>query len=215
MFDHVTLRVPDLAAAERRFQHLFDQLSYDETLSNRSLAMWEDFIITAADREHAVTARVGVAFAAPSEEAAGDFRRVALEVGLVEEGGALLDEAGNVFAAVVRRGQSGGHVAAVTIRVADLAATTRFFEAAAQAAGHDLQDGTLTFVQSDEPTAGLHLAFAGDDDAVRRFFQAATAAGGRPNGGPGERAVYHPGYFASYVLDPGGNNIEVVNHHRG
>jgi catechol 2,3-dioxygenase-like lactoylglutathione lyase family enzyme len=215
VFDHVTLRVPDLAAAERRFQRLFDQLSYDETLSNRSLAMWEDFIITAADREHELTARAAIAFAAPSEEAASDFRRVALEAGLTEEGGALLDEAGNTFAAVVRRGNAGGHVVAVTMRVADLAATTRFYEAVAQPAGHDLRDGSLTFVQDDAPTAGLHLAFAGDDDAVRRFFSAGTAAGGRPNGGPGERAVYHPGYFASYVLDPGGNNIEVVNHHRG
>jgi catechol 2,3-dioxygenase-like lactoylglutathione lyase family enzyme len=215
VFDHVTLRVPDLAAAERRFQRLFDQLAYDETLSNRSLAMWEDIIITAADREHDVTARARLAFAAPSEEAAGDFRRAALEEGLTEVGGALLDEAGNAFAAVVRRGHRGGHVAAVTMRVADLAATTRFYEAVAQATGHDLRDGSLTFVQDDDPTAGLHLAFAAEDDAVRRFFAAGTAAGGRANGGPGERAVYHPGYFAAYVLDPGGNNIEAVNHHRG
>ena len=39
-------------------------------------------------------------------------------------------------------------------------------------------------------------------------------AGYRDNGAPGERPHYHPGYYAAYVLDPDGNNIEVVNHNR-
>jgi len=43
---------------------------------------------------------------------------------------------------------------------------------------------------------------------------AATAAGCRDNGAPGERAVYHAGYYAAFVLDPDGNNVEVVNHNR-
>jgi hypothetical protein len=38
------------------------------------------------------------------------------------------------------------------------------------------------------------------------------AAGYRDNGGPGERPIYHPGYYAAFVLDPDGNNIEVVSH---
>ena len=42
----------------------------------------------------------------------------------------------------------------------------------------------------------------------------AIAAGYRSNGEPGERPRYHPGYYAAYVLDPDGNNIEVVDHHR-
>jgi catechol 2,3-dioxygenase-like lactoylglutathione lyase family enzyme len=58
----------------------------------------------------------------------------------------------------------------------------------------------------------LHLAFAGRDRAaVDRFHVAALAAGGRDNGKPGERS-YHPGYYAAFVLDPDGNNIEVVYH---
>ena len=62
------------------------------------------------------------------------------------------------------------------------------------------------------PTAALHLAFqAADADAVRRFREAALAAGGTDNGQPGERS-YHPGYFAAYALDPDGNNIEAVYH---
>ena len=59
------------------------------------------------------------------------------------------------------------------------------------------------------------MAFPTDDDGdVRRFHEAATAAGYRNNGPPGERPRYHPGYYAAYVLDPDGNSVEVVNHHR-
>jgi catechol 2,3-dioxygenase-like lactoylglutathione lyase family enzyme len=58
------------------------------------------------------------------------------------------------------------------------------------------------------------MAFPGDEDAVRRFHADATTAGYRSHGQPGERPQYHPGYYAAYVLDPDGNNIEVVDHHR-
>ena len=52
-------------------------------------------------------------------------------------------------------------------------------------------------------------------DDVRAFHAAALAAGYADNGAPGERLAYHPGYYGAFVLDPDGNNIEVVNHHRG
>ena len=59
------------------------------------------------------------------------------------------------------------------------------------------------------------MAFAaGDDAAVEAFHDAATGAGYLDNGGPGERAVYHEGYYGAFVLDPDGNNVEVVNHNR-
>lgn len=55
-----------------------------------------------------------------------------------------------------------------------------------------------------------HIAFrAADEQAVRDFYQAAISAGGTDNGQPGPRA-YHPGYYAAFVLDPDGNNIEAV-----
>lgn len=61
-------------------------------------------------------------------------------------------------------------------------------------------------------TGRHHLAFqAKDRAAVDAFYRAALAHGGRDNGAPGERA-YHPGYYAAFVLDPDGNNIEVVHH---
>ena len=61
-------------------------------------------------------------------------------------------------------------------------------------------------------TGRHHLAFQAADHAmVKAFHEAGLAAGGRDNGGPGERP-YHPGYFAAFLLDPDGNNIEAVYH---
>ena len=61
-------------------------------------------------------------------------------------------------------------------------------------------------------TGRHHLAFqAQDRAAVEAFHKAALANGGTDNGAPGERA-YHPGYYAAFVLDPDGNNIEAVFH---
>jgi predicted lactoylglutathione lyase len=48
---------------------------------------------------------------------------------------------------------------------------------------------------------------------VDAFYEATLAAGGRDNGAPGDRG-YHPGYYAAYVLDPDGNNVEAVYHGR-
>lgn len=61
-------------------------------------------------------------------------------------------------------------------------------------------------------TGRHHLAFQAKDRAtVDAFHHAAPAHGGHDNGAPGERS-YHPGYYAAFVLDPDGNNIEVVYH---
>jgi len=61
-------------------------------------------------------------------------------------------------------------------------------------------------------TGRHHLAFQARDRAmVAAFYEAALASGGRDNGAPGERP-YHPGYYAAFVLDPDGNNIEAVFH---
>ncbi|HTO18758.1 MAG TPA: VOC family protein [Pseudomonas sp.] len=61
-------------------------------------------------------------------------------------------------------------------------------------------------------TGRHHLAFQARDPAmVEAFHKAALASGGTDNGAPGERG-YHPGYYAAFVLDPDGNNIEAVYH---
>lgn len=63
-----------------------------------------------------------------------------------------------------------------------------------------------------ELTGRHHLAFqARDREMVEAFYKAALENGGKDNGAPGERA-YHPGYYAAFVLDPDGNNIEAVYH---
>jgi catechol 2,3-dioxygenase-like lactoylglutathione lyase family enzyme len=108
----------------------------------------------------------------------------------------------------------------VHLRVADLEASKRFYRAVLEAVGRELTwegdhafSADELFVSDDgEPTRGLHLAFqAADPETVQRFHERALGAGGRDNGGPGERP-YHPGYYSSYALDPDGNNVEAVYH---
>lgn len=108
----------------------------------------------------------------------------------------------------------------VHLRVADLEASKRFYRATLESIGHELSDEGEGYFAADElyasdefePTARLHLAFqAREREMVDAFYEAAIAAGGRNNGAPGERR-YHSGYYAAYVLDPDGNNVEVVYH---
>jgi catechol 2,3-dioxygenase-like lactoylglutathione lyase family enzyme len=108
----------------------------------------------------------------------------------------------------------------VHLRVRDLEASKRFYRAVLEAIGQELSGEGEGYFEADElvasddrePTARLHLAFqARDRETVEAFYEAALAAGGTDNGAPGERR-YHPGYYAAYVLDPDGNNVEVVYH---
>jgi catechol 2,3-dioxygenase-like lactoylglutathione lyase family enzyme len=63
------------------------------------------------------------------------------------------------------------------------------------------------------PQSGTHVAFRVDDRAtVDAFHAAALEAGGKDNGGPGLREIYHPHYYGAFVLDPDGNNVEAVCH---
>jgi catechol 2,3-dioxygenase-like lactoylglutathione lyase family enzyme len=60
-------------------------------------------------------------------------------------------------------------------------------------------------------TPRTHVALrVGHRRLVDAFYQAALAAGARDNGGPGFRPRYHPDYYAAFVLDPDGHNLEVV-----
>jgi catechol 2,3-dioxygenase-like lactoylglutathione lyase family enzyme len=60
---------------------------------------------------------------------------------------------------------------------------------------------------------GVHVAFRVEDRAtVDAFHAAALEAGGKDNGGPGPREIYHPHYYGAFVLDPDGNNVEAVCH---
>lgn len=62
-------------------------------------------------------------------------------------------------------------------------------------------------------SGAIHIAVAAPDRAsVQAFHAAALAAGGQDNGAPGLRPHYHPGYYAAFVLDPDGCNLEAVHH---
>jgi catechol 2,3-dioxygenase-like lactoylglutathione lyase family enzyme len=67
------------------------------------------------------------------------------------------------------------------------------------------------WIHAGSPKEAVHIAFkAPSRAAVREFYEAAMAAGGRDNGAPGPRPHYHPDYYAAFVLDPDGHNIEAV-----
>ncbi len=121
------------------------------------------------------------------------------------------------------RGRLVDHIQLV---VADLAVSRRFYEAVLAVLGVPIGGDGPGFFWADEQfvssrgspasatplTARTHLAFqTADRETVDRFHQTALRAGGADHGEPGERP-YHPGYYAAFVLDPDGNNIEAVYH---
>lgn len=110
--------------------------------------------------------------------------------------------------------------------VADLPASRRFYEAVLSVLGVPVGGSEADYFWADElfvssidsraaqgrPTGRHHLAFqAKDRSMVDAFHASGLAAGGTDNGAPGERP-YHPGYYAAFLLDPDGNNIEAVHH---
>lgn len=124
----------------------------------------------------------------------------------------------------------------VGIRVSDLSASRRMYEAALAELGFVVlsegafegdtyvlfgrggnDDFALHSVGSkhgrDRVTTGAHVAFrAADADSVKRWHDAAMRNGGTDNGQPGVRPEYSGHYYAAFVLDPDGNNVEAVFH---
>jgi catechol 2,3-dioxygenase-like lactoylglutathione lyase family enzyme len=111
------------------------------------------------------------------------------------------------------------------VNVSDLDASKQFYEEALKPLGYSLVFEASAFlgyakgempsfgVARREPTGGGHVAFAADDRAtVDAFYDAALKAGGSDNGAPGLREHYHPTYYAAFVRDLDGNNIEAVCH---
>jgi catechol 2,3-dioxygenase-like lactoylglutathione lyase family enzyme len=73
-------------------------------------------------------------------------------------------------------------------------------------------DGGFFALRQREEVLPIHVAFRTDRSGVDAFYEAAMAAGGTDNGGPGVRSDYHPHYYAAFVHDPDGHNIEAVCH---
>ncbi|OLE22408.1 MAG: glyoxalase [Catenulispora sp. 13_1_20CM_3_70_7] len=114
----------------------------------------------------------------------------------------------------------------VTANVGDLEQAKRFYERALEPLGYSLRmefpgaagfgagEGIPDFWIGSSPERGAtHVAFsASARAAVDAFYEAAVAAGGKDNGAPGVRPHYHESYYAAFVHDPYGNNLEAVCH---
>jgi catechol 2,3-dioxygenase-like lactoylglutathione lyase family enzyme len=113
----------------------------------------------------------------------------------------------------------------VGLRVRDLAASIRFYKSALAPLGYGLcsQDASgagfgpahapalWLYPAGSAKTAGTHIAFsAADHDAVDRFYEEGMKAGGQDHGKPGMRPDYSPTYYAAFLIDPDGNNVEAV-----
>jgi lactoylglutathione lyase len=110
--------------------------------------------------------------------------------------------------------------------VPDLARSRRFYTAVLQALKVPIGGDGPGFFWADElcisdlkspasagaATGRSHFAFQSPDkETVERAYRAGLEAGGKDNGQPGDRP-YHPGYYAAFLLDPDGNNVEIVYH---
>jgi catechol 2,3-dioxygenase-like lactoylglutathione lyase family enzyme len=242
VFDHVTIRASDRAASELFYDTVLTTTGVERSSRGEEYTVWKgEFSLAHADDEHPVTRRLHIGFTAPSREHVHEFWRVGTEAGYADDGapgprprygpdyygGFLLDPDGNSAEAVhhssVRRE---GIVDHLWIRVADVTAARDFYARVAAYGNFILrrdlperaqfagESGTFSVVAG-TPTEHVHFAFeAGDNATVDAFHAELTDAGYRDDGAPGERDVYHPGYYGAFVLDPDGNSVELVNHNR-
>jgi catechol 2,3-dioxygenase-like lactoylglutathione lyase family enzyme len=147
-------------------------------------------------------------------------------------GAFLLDPDGNSVEAVHTERDPAvpdGRIDHLWLRVRDPQLSRRFYATVAPHAGLSLVHESpervqfagpgfsFSLVHDERPlTEHVHVAFSAQTDATVRAFHAdAIAAGYVDNGAPGERPMYHPGYYAAFVIDPDGYNVEVVNHNIG
>jgi catechol 2,3-dioxygenase-like lactoylglutathione lyase family enzyme len=113
----------------------------------------------------------------------------------------------------------------IGLKVKDVDASVRFYKAALTPLGLVLcsrDDSGASFGPADAPALwlyaaksskgpGTHVAFrAADRESVDRFHKAGLKAGGRDHGAPGLRVDYSPSYYAAFLIDPDGNNVEAV-----
>jgi catechol 2,3-dioxygenase-like lactoylglutathione lyase family enzyme len=235
VFDHVTIRVSNLAASRRFYELALGAPTYDQD----GFLAWDDFLILAGPN---VARRLHIGFRAPDRASVDDWWERLTGAGYASDGspgprpqytdtyyGAfVLDPDGNSIEKVHHDPLHTSGIGHVWVRTHDLAAAKRFYETIAPFAGIELKhdsldrlqyrfldgDGNFTYAPG-EPTENVHLAFAAPDRVtVDAFHGAALAACYRDNGAPGERSQYHPGYYGAFVLDPDGHNVEAVFHDR-
>ena len=239
MFDHVTITVSDRVASVPVYAAILAPLGVGPT----ALDEFGDFSIASASAERPATRGLHVGFRAPSRAAVDAFWEAGVDAGWRSDGepglraqyaedyygGFLLDPDGNSVEAVHHATMRElGEIDHAWIRVADVPAATRFYELVAPHGGFRLaetregyarfsggpREGSFSLLDDTAPTERVHLAFPGTAAQVDAFHREAVAAGYRDHGAPGERPLYHPGYYGAFVLDPDGNNVEIVDHRR-
>ena len=241
MFDHVTIRVSGREASERFYDTVLATLGVGKTASTPEYAEWDDFSLAAATADRPVTRHLHIGFGAPTREHVDEFWNAGTAAGYHDDGAPgprpqytedyygsfLLDPDGNSAEAMHHDGmRTGGVVDHLWMRVADVEAAACFYETIAPHAGLSKGQhhpdraqfrglsGSFSIVAG-KPTEHAHIAFGVTrNESVDAFHEAAVSAGYASNGAPGERPEYHRGYYAAFVLDPDGNNIEAVNHNR-
>ena len=241
MWDHVTLRATDLDASATFYDTVLHTLGVARTHTADWLVEWDQFSASPANAEKPATRGLHIGFTAPTRDHVHAFWQAGVDAGYRDDGepglrpeygsdyygGFLLDPDGNSAEAVHHDLTADRDVIDhLWIRVADVAAAKAFYETIAPHTGASLASeppgraqfaarGSFSVVDG-TPTENLHIAFpAADRAAVEAFHRDAVGAGYRDNGGPGERPEYHAGYYGAFVLDPDGNNVEIVFHDRG
>lgn len=232
----MTIRVADYEACKRFYDTVLPVLG-KERFDDPEYLEWGDLSVVPDDKPVATNLHIG--FYAASRELVDAFHRVGVEAGYADDGapgprpqytpeyyGAFLrDPSGNSIEAVhLERTREPGAIDHLWLRTGDVATTKAFYATIGCRIGVDEPDHvqivtdnmTISFVNDGGPlTRHVHLAFGVDTNAaVDAWHAKAIAAGYEDSGAPGERAVYHPGYYGAFVLDPNGHNIEAVNHNR-
>jgi catechol 2,3-dioxygenase-like lactoylglutathione lyase family enzyme len=242
VFDHVAIRVSDRDESMRFYDTVLATLGVEKSYDDGTFAEWGDFSLAETSDDRPVSKRLHIAFTTRSREQVEAFWQAGVDAGFESDGdpgprpqylpdyygGFLLDPDGNSAEAVTYGGiERRGMIDHIWIRVANVAASRRFYETVAPHGGFRLDSARTDHVRfvgakssfsirQGRPSEHIHFAFPASDNAtVDAFHQAMLEAGYRDNGGPRERPEYHPGYYGAYVLDLDGNNVEVVNHNRG
>jgi catechol 2,3-dioxygenase-like lactoylglutathione lyase family enzyme len=95
--------------------------------------------------------------------------------------------------------------------LAPLGMVPQYVDESAKSAGFGPPGTVILWIAEGKGGGTVHLAFKSEDRAgVKRFHEAARGAGGKDNGAPGPRPDYSDTYYAAFVLDPDGNNVEAV-----
>ena len=239
MFDHVTIRVGDRDASARFYTLALGEPTHDEA----RFTEWREFGVASASPEKPVARRLHVGFRAHDRGEVDRWWRRMTDAGYESDGdpgerpqytasyyGAfVLDPDGNSAELVhhERTDPEQSLIDHLWLRTTSVEQAKRFYETIGPVVGigvrHDSPErvlfsdgvGSFSFVTGDSPTENVHMAFGvRDRAAVDAFHRTAIAAGYADNGAPGERPEYHPGYYAAFVLDPDGHNVEAVFHDR-